>query len=147
MPLATLNFNASFDFQISENKDKLFIYDILRKANFILTPEEWVRQHWLHWLIKTKGHNPSMLVAEKKIMINNQPQRFDLLQYLPQGIGTLYEFKAPHIPLNEAVFEQVARYNSLLKAKRIVLSNGLQHIMAHYDGQTYQFMPFDFEQF
>ena len=67
MELPKLNFSEQFDFKFKKDKDKFFIYDLPRKTWLLLTPEEWVRQHWIHHFFKTKGYSASALISEKKI--------------------------------------------------------------------------------
>ncbi len=144
MELPKLNFEEHFDFKFKQDKDTFFIYDIIRKSYLLLTPEEWVRQHWVHYFHDVKNKNISSLITEKKIEINGTTKRIDLLVTEKAQSKILLECKAFSIPLNESHFEQTARYNSILNAERIVLSNGLQHIMADYDGEKYTFVPFEF---
>lgn len=143
MELPKLNFNADFNFKFKQDKDTFFIYDILRKSYLLLTPEEWVRQHWIHYFHHIKKKNTSSLVAEQKIEINGTVKRIDLLVTEKALPKILVECKAPHIPITEKVFEQIARYNSIVLAPQIILSNGLQHIFAEYDGKEYRFSKFE----
>lgn len=143
MELPRLNFNADFEFQFRQDKDTFFIYDILRKNYLVLTPEEWVRQHWIHYFHKVKGKSISSLIAEQKIELNGTTKRIDLLVTEKAQPKILIECKAPHISLSESVFEQAARYNAVILAPEIILSNGLQHIYAHFSEGTYHFLPFE----
>ena len=143
MELPKLNFRENFDFKIRKNKDKFFIYDLPRKMWLLITPEEWVRQHWVHYFLDVKGYSSSALITEKKIEVNGLTKRIDLLiteKTLPK---ILIECKAPSVKLTEKTFEQTARYNSVLGAKEIILSNGIQHIFAKFVDNNYEF--FDVE--
>ncbi len=139
MELPKLNFNEDFDFQIKRDKDKFFIYDLVRKSWFLLTPEEWVRQHWVHYFHFIKGRNLSSLILEKKLVLNGTTKRIDLLVTEKTVAKILVECKAPHIKLTEKTFEQTARYNSILSAEEIILSNGLHHISAKFIDGKYEF--------
>lgn len=141
MELPGLNFSENFDFKFRKDKDKLFIYDLPRKAWLLLTPEEWVRQHWTHYFISSRGYAASALVSERKIQLNGLTKRIDLLVTEKTRPKILLECKAPHIKLNEKTFEQTARYNSVIGAQEIILSNGLQHIFAKYSEGSYIFEP------
>ncbi|WP_018674551.1 type I restriction enzyme HsdR N-terminal domain-containing protein [Riemerella columbina] len=141
MQVTKLNFKETYPFQIKQDKDTFFIYDILRKIWLVLTPEEWVRQHWIYYFHKTKGYHTSALIAEQKIILNGTTKRLDLLVTAKTQPQILIECKAPHIKLNEVVFEQTARYNSIIKAPEIILSNGLHHIFAQYKDNSYHFYP------
>ena len=121
MELPKLNFNSPYNLKIRQGKDSFFIYDILRKSWFLLTPEEWVRQHWVHYLLEDRGYSSTAIIVEKKLIINKLIKRLDLL-------------------VTEKTFEQIARYNSVLKAEIIILSNGLQHIIAKYQNGEYCFI-------
>lgn len=144
MELPKLNFADDFDFKFKKDKDKFFIYDSVRKSWLLLTPEEWVRQHWIHYFLHKKGYATSALITEKKIELNGLTKRIDLLiteKTLPK---ILIECKAPNIKLTEKTFEQTARYNSIIGAEKILLTNGLQHISASYKDGNYQFEPLTF---
>lgn len=140
MELPKLNFEAHFDFKITKNKDTFFIYDIIRKQDLVLTPEEWVRQHWVHYFHFVKKRNFSSIIIEQKIELNGTTKRLDLLITEKTQPKILIECKAPHIPITEAVFEQVARYNAVILAPEIILSNGLQHIYAQFENGKYKFV-------
>lgn len=144
MELPKLNFPVNFDFKFRKNKDKFFIYDTTRKSWLILTPEEWVRQHWIQYFLTQKGISASALVTEKKLELNGLTKRIDLLITEKTIPKILVECKAPHIKLSEKTFEQTARYNSVLNAEKIILSNGIHHIFAGFDGENYTFEPFNF---
>jgi hypothetical protein len=144
MELQKLNFPADFNFEFKQDKDKFFIYDEVRKSWLLLTPEEWVRQHWIQYFIVKKAISVSAIILEKKLVINNLTKRIDILiteKTLPK---ILIECKAPKIKLTEKTFEQTARYNSILKAEKIILSNGLQHISAKFIDNEYTFEEFSF---
>ena len=144
MELPKLNFKDSFDFDIKRDKDKFFIYDLVRKSYLLLTPEEWVRQHWVHYFHFIKGRNLSSLILEKKMVLNGTTKRIDLLVTEKTMAKILVECKAPEIKLSEKTFEQTARYNSVLKAEEIILSNGLNHICAKFAAEKYEFYKAEF---
>lgn len=130
MQLPKLNFEQLFSFQFRKDKDKFFIYDPTRKSWFLLTPEEWVRQHWIQHFLYI-GYAPSAIITEKKIELNGSTKRIDLLITKKTQPEILIECKAPEVKLTEKTFEQVARYNTIISAKQVVLSNGIQHINAY----------------
>ena len=120
-----LNF-PTYSFSIQRKGDKLQIYDILRKKWIFLTPEEWVRQHIVHYLINDKRTPQSLIAIEKSLKINNLTKRFDLVVFNKKGEPlVLIECKAPEIKITEDTLHQALRYNSVLKAPFILLSNGL----------------------
>ena len=143
MQLPELNFEDTFDFQIKRDKDKFFIYDLVRKNWLLLTPEEWVRQHWVHYFHVKKRRNLSSLILEKKLELNGTTKRIDLLVTERTVPKILVECKAPKIKLTQKTFEQTARYNSIIGAKEIILSNGLHHVYAKFSDNLYVFSPFE----
>ena len=145
MQLPKLNFEQDFDFKIKQDKDTFFIYDLVRRTYLVLTPEEWVRQHWVHYFHFTKGKSLSSLIMERKIELNGATKRIDLLVTEKTEPQILLECKAPHITLTESVFEQAARYNTIISAPQIILSNGLQHIYAKYENGEYKFHKYQWE--
>lgn len=144
MELPKLNFSETFNFKFRKDKDKFFIYDQVRKSWLLLTPEEWVRQHWIHYFFLTKGYGNSALITEKKIELNGLTKRIDLLVTEKTMPKILVECKAPHIKITEKTFEQTARYNTVLGAESILLSNGLSHVFATFSEEGYQFSPLPF---
>lgn len=143
MQLPKLNFTEIFDFEIKKDKDTFFIYDLVRKTWLVLTPEEWVRQHFVHYFIKVKNYTPSALILEKKIELNGTTKRIDLLVTEKTLPKILVELKAPNIKLSEQNFEQIARYNSVIGANEIILSNGIQHVFAQFSDKGYEFLNFE----
>ena len=140
MQVPKLNFEHQFDFKIKQDKDTFFIYDLVRKSWLVLTPEEWVRQHWLHYFLFVNKKNLSSLILEQKLELNGTTKRIDLLITEKTKPKILLEIKAQSIALKEIHFEQVARYNSLIGAEQIIISNGLHHIFADYKDGKYQFL-------
>ena len=144
MQLPKLNFKEDFVFDIKRDKDTFFIYDMVRKSWLVLTPEEWVRQHFVHYFTQIKKFAKSALILEKKLELNGTIKRIDLLITEKTSPKILVELKAPHITLNEQTFEQIARYNSVISAEKIILSNGLQHIAARFENGNYHFENVEF---
>ena len=144
MQLPKLNFRENFNFRFRKDKDNLFIYDFTRKTYLLLTPEEWVRQHWIHYFLSTKGYSASALISEKKLVLHGLTKRIDLLVTEKTAPKILIECKAPSIALTEKTFEQTARYNSVIGAPEIILTNGLQHICARFSASGYEFYQFEF---
>ena len=104
------------------------IWDALRGQYLVLTPEEWVRQHLVAYLVSHCGAQPGRIVAEYAVALNGQPQRADVVVVDDGGRPLLVaECKAPGVPVNEKVLSQVVRYNSVLGARYVVLTNGRVH--------------------
>lgn len=114
-------------------KDDL-IWDILRKKYVRNTPEEWVRQHYIHFLINDLSYPVGLMASEKLVKYNKMSKRCDIVAFSAQ-LDTLMivECKAPKIKLTEDTFYQIAKYNFTLQAPLLILTNGLQHIVAHVD--------------
>lgn len=128
-----LNF-PEFQFRIESGFNGPVIFDPVRKKNVTLTPEEWVRQHLLMYLIDVKGVPKSLLASERGLMVNGLQRRFDILLFNRKGKPLLIaECKAPHVAISEDTFYQAAQYNLALKADFLLLTNGLQHYIARID--------------
>ncbi len=106
----------------------------MRKKWIVLTPEEWVRQHWVWHLIQNKNFPPGLIAIEKKVTINGMTKRFDVLAGHPAKI--LIECKAPTVPINQLVADQALRYNLILKVPFLILSNGLDHLLIKVNHET-----------
>ncbi|WP_029033573.1 type I restriction enzyme HsdR N-terminal domain-containing protein [Salinimicrobium terrae] len=138
----TLNFpRYSFRFKNSENK--VAVFDELRKKFVLLTPEEWVRQHVVHFLIQEKKFPKSLLNVEKQLKIHDLIKRYDVIAYRPDGSTHLVvECKAASVPITQETFDQIARYNLALKATYLMVTNGLQHYFCQLDyaAEKYHFL-------
>ena len=133
----------SCTFKIKSNENKRFIFDIIRKKYFVLTPEEWVRQHFIHFLIYEKKYPISLIAVEKQLTINHQKKRTDILVFNTEGTPEIIvECKAPKIKITQDSFDQIARYNLKLNAKYLIVSNGLEHYFCKmdYKNETYLFL-------
>lgn len=120
----------TFDCKISEIDGKPHIFDVVRRKHLLITPEEWVRQHLLHWLMNEHAYPRTLIKIEGGLRYNKLAKRSDLIVYDHSGQPfLLVECKAPHIPLSEAVFAQAARYNAIIKARYLLISNGLEHFV------------------
>lgn len=105
---------------------RTLIYDFLRRRYVTLTPEEWVRQHFVNMLVRHYGYSPFRLANERSIRINGQLKRCDTLIYndTMQPVG-IVEYKAPDIAVTQKVFDQIARYNLVIGAPLLIVSNGI----------------------
>ncbi|MCW3787533.1 type I restriction enzyme HsdR N-terminal domain-containing protein [Plebeiibacterium sediminum] len=133
----------TFEFSIKEIDGKKMIFDTIRKKMVALTPEEWVRQNFLSYLIECKDFPASLMAVETKVNINGLAQRADIVSYNKQRKPVfVVECKAPHIKITNQVFDQVARYNIMLKTRLICVTNGMNHYCAllNQDGRQYNFL-------
>ena len=123
-----------YEIKISEKGGKRMIFDFLRRKYVALTPEEWVRQHFVHYLVEHKGYPKGLIGNEIELQIGAKRLRCDTILYnrmaRPQMI---IEYKAPTIPLQQKVFEQISTYNLLLKVDYLIVSNGIQHYCCKMD--------------
>ena len=137
-----LNF-SKFKMRIKNKENLYFIFDIIRKNWYLLTKEEWVRQHCIHFLIFTKKYPKSLVNVEKKILINGVRKRYDIVVYSKQrDVIILVECKAYNVNINQDVFDQIAKYNLELKSRYLMISNGLSHFYytINYESNEYLFM-------
>ncbi|MBK5195683.1 MAG: type I restriction enzyme HsdR N-terminal domain-containing protein [Proteiniphilum sp.] len=133
----------SFDAKIRKNGDGFEIFDSLRRKYVALTPEEWVRQHFVHYLITEKKYPASRIANEAAIRLNSLTRRCDSVVYnIRLEPVMIIEYKEPGITITQQVFDQVARYNSVLRVPYIVVSNGISHYCYRidYETQTYTFL-------
>lgn len=125
--MQTLNF-SNFDFRWKQKDNIVYIFDEIRKKFVVLTPEEWVRQHVVHYLIYEKKYPKNYLNVEKQINVNGTIKRYDIVVFDSFGnYDILVECKAPHIQINQSTFDQIARYNFVMKANILMVTNGLNH--------------------
>lgn len=124
----------TYTFKLKSNEKQTLIFDILRKKYFVLTPEEWVRQHIVQYLLNEKKYPSTLIALEKQLTVNNQKKRTDILVFNQMGLPHLIvECKAPHIPITQDTFDQIARYNLKLNASYLMVSNGLTHYFCKMD--------------
>ncbi len=125
-------------------KGALVVMDPLRNRFVALTPEEWVRQHFVQFLINHKEFPAALMGNEVSLLQNGIKRRCDTLVGDAQGSPLMIvEYKAPHIAITQAVFDQIVRYNMVLQARYLVVSNGMQHYCCRINiaQKSYQFLP------
>jgi hypothetical protein len=133
----------AYDVKIRGTRERPEIFDFLRHRFVALTPEEWVRQHFTHWLTSEKGYPKGLLGNEVALRCGDKTLRCDSVVYNKQTRPLMIiEYKAPAVPLTQRVFSQISAYNLLLHVDYLVVSNGLQHFCCRmdYDRQTYHFL-------
>ena len=130
-----------YNFKLKEESNKVFIFDFIRKKYLQLTPEEWVRQNFIQYLIEVKGYPKSMFSIEKGITVSNTQKRVDIAIFnKDRGIEVLVECKAPEVKITQKAFDQIARYNLTLNAKYLVVTNGLNHFYALIDHENKKYI-------
>lgn len=117
------------------DEGRTMIYDFLRRRYVALTPEEWVRQHFTHFLIEHKHYPAALLANEVTLRLGTQTRRCDSVLYDRNGgrPRLIAEYKAPHVAITQAVFNQVSAYNLVLRVDYLIVSNGLNHYCCRMD--------------
>lgn len=134
----------AFDIKIRNSDDQWSVLDPLRRKYVSLTPEEWVRQHFIHYLVNFKGYSPSLIGNEVELSTGDKKMRCDSVVYdrsLRPRI--IIEYKKPGIKITQKVFDQISVYNHLLHVDYLIVSNGLTHYCCRMDyaSRGYVFMP------
>jgi hypothetical protein len=132
-----------YPIKIQEKGEKRQIFDFLRRKWVALTPEEWVRQHFTHFLVEHKNYPQALLANEVELRIGEKRLRCDTLLYNKElRPRMIIEYKAPTIQIQQKTFDQISVYNLLLKVDYLVVSNGLSHYCCKmdYERQSYQFL-------
>lgn len=132
-----------YPFKLTQKDDDLFIFDELRKKNLLLTPEEWVRQHVVQYLMIQKKYPKNFIKLEGGLKLNQLQKRTDILVF--DGFGKadiLVECKATSVKIDQKVFDQAARYNMIHRVNYLLVSNGLNHYCCKldYENETYSFL-------
>ena len=128
-------------FRITLKEEQYYIFDEIRKKHLVLTPEEWVRQHFIQYLVKVKGFPKSLIQIEGGLSLNRLQKRTDIVIFNTQGERIMViECKAPKIKITQATFDQAARYNSVHKTRWLVVTNGLRHCYAQIDHANERFL-------
>lgn len=142
VPVIKLNL-PTYSYELRETEDRPQIFDPIRKKFVALTPEEWVRQHMINYLISVLGYPRSLIKVESSLKYNNLSKRSDIMVYDRSGAPfIIIECKAPAISLGPEVFEQASVYNKAKQAKYISVTNGLKHYCCEIDHQqgSYRFL-------
>ena len=138
--MQNLNF-PTYSFRFKNSENKVSIFDEIRKKFILLTPEEWVRQHVVQFLLQDKKYPKSYINVEKLIKINDLSKRYDVVVFQPNGeIFLLIECKAPEVAISQQTFDQIARYNLVLKAKYLMVTNGLNHYFCQMDFENEKYV-------
>lgn len=126
--------------KLTKTDEQLFVNCLVRKKKIVLTPEEWVRQHFISFFIEKLCYPKGLLTIEKKIQYGDLEKRWDLAVFTPdQNCFLLLECKAPSISITKSVFEQSLAYYKGLQADYLVLSNGIDHIIFGKDKVKQEF--------
>jgi type I site-specific restriction endonuclease len=132
-----------YSFKFKETDEKIYIFDAFRKKYVQLTPEEWVRQNFLQYLVVEKKYPLSLIAVEAGLKYNQMQKRADVLVYDKQGHPfLLVECKAPEVKISQDTFDQVARYNMIFKVSYLIVTNGMDHFCCKmdYSDNSYRFL-------
>ena len=129
-----------YPFKITDENGLLTLFDEIRKKNIIITPEEWVRQHFVQYLIRQKNYPKTLIKLEGGHRLHGMQKRSDILVFNPDGEKILLvECKAPSVNIDQKVFDQIARYNIVHKIVLLAVSNGLKHYYCQIDFEKQQY--------
>lgn len=132
-----------FQIKLAGTQEKPTVFDVLRRRYVALTPEEWVRQHFVHFLIEHKGYPASLMANEIRLKVGEKILRADSVLYSRElKPRMIIEYKAPSVAITQKVFDQISVYNLILHVDYLVVSNGLQHYCCKmdYPNQKYLYL-------
>lgn len=123
-----------YSFKIQDLGDKKVIFDPIRKKYIALTPEEWVRQNFVRYLIEEKLFPINLIANEISLKLHQTTKRCDSIIY-DRGLSpiVIVEYKAPDVEITQKVFDQISRYNVVFKVPYLIITNGLSHFCCHVD--------------
>ena len=127
-------------FKIKKLKDRDFIFDVFRKQWIVLTPEEWVRQNFLQYLITVKKYPASLIAVEREILVGDLRRRFDIVVFKDAKPWMIVECKELKVPLSEAVLKQALNYNVSLQVKYLVVTNGASTFAMHCNQKAHEWL-------
>lgn len=125
----------AFAIKTTNRQGRTLVYDVLRRRYVALTPEEWVRQHFIHFLLEHKHYPAALLANEVTLQLNGTRRRCDSVLYARDGgqPRLIVEYKAPDVRITQAVFNQISAYNYALRVDYLIVSNGLEHYCCRMD--------------
>ena len=133
-----------FDMKLSGTRERMKVFDILRRRYVALTPEEWVRQHFVNYLINHLGYPAPLLANEVQLTVGEKHLRADTVLFSrDMRPRMIVEYKAPSVAITPDVFNQIAAYNTLLHVDYLVVSNGIEHYCRRIDYTTGQALSLD----
>ena len=141
--MQALNFPC-YDIKQRHEKGKIYIYAHIRRKYVVATPEEWVRQHLIRFLIEERNFPKSLIAVETALTVNGLKRRTDLIVFdkKTRKVCLIAECKAPNVKISQSVFEQIARYNIRLQTNFLIVTNGLKHYCCQINlkEKTYHFL-------
>ena len=138
--MENLNFK-SYRIKIKNNKNKQYVFDEIRKKNVLLTPEEWVRQNCVQFLVQEKKYPKSLISIEKKLTLNSLTKRYDIVAFNSRGeIILIVECKSPKVKISQVTFDQISRYNLAFKSQYLMITNGISHYFCEVDYKNNEYL-------
>ncbi|MEY2761069.1 MAG: hypothetical protein RLZZ96_969 [Bacteroidota bacterium] len=132
----------AYSYKVKKNEGKLYIFEEISKKYRLLTPEEWVRQHCIHYLVNDLKYPASLFQIEGGMIVDKLNRRTDIRIYTSTGeVFMLIECKAPHVVLKLETLQQICQYQKTQKAEYLVITNGLQNIILHHSTKTINDFP------
>lgn len=134
----------TYSFKIKTKEQNNYIFDKIRKKYILLTPEEWVRQNFVEYLILEKKFPKALISLEYSLKLNHLAKRSDIVVFNRQGFPeTIVECKAADVKIEQKVFDQIVRYNMTLKANYLIVTNGINHYCCkiNYENNSYTYLP------
>ena len=140
--LTQLNFPENYQIRLKQSQDSTYIFCTIRKNWMVYTPEEWVRQHIILYLIQTLGYSPSAIALEVPVNQTGMRKRADIIVYKQAKPYIMVECKRPSVQISQQTFDQIARYNGIIGSEFLMVSNGLNHYycVMDYENKRYQFL-------
>ena len=128
--------------KLKREDNRMYVWDYIRLRWVILTPEEWVRQHFSHWMTEGLGYPKERMGHEISLEQNGMQRRADAVFYDQNGNPQIIlEFKAPHISISQKTFNQISRYNMVMQVPLLIVSNGIQHFCMRIHGTQAEYLP------
>jgi type I site-specific restriction endonuclease len=126
-----------YELKLKTVEEKTHIFDVVRKKYLLLTPEEWVRQNFINYLNKEKNYPLGLMGVEQMVKYNSLKTRADIVLYNTEGkANIIVECKSPEVKITQDAFNQIAKYNSQLKVKYLIVTNGMKHYCCKMDYET-----------
>lgn len=131
---------SQYPFKIKEQNKKEYIFDAFRKQWIMLTPEEWVRQNFLQYLVQAMKYPASLIAVEREILLGEMRKRFDIVVYKESKPWMIVECKEMQVPLTDAVIKQILNYNISLQVDFLVITNGKQTYALALNGREHEWL-------
>ncbi len=140
MQLPQLNFPENYQFRFKQTENSVYIFCTIRKKWLILTPEEWVRQNIVQFLIQEKNYSKSAINTEIIVEVNGMKKRADVIVFKKEKPFIIIECKAPSVSISQETFDQIARYNLQIDAEYLMVSNGFNHYYCQMDFENQKYI-------